>query len=199
MFTGLIQETGTVAALDFNLNQGQIIVRASLVTELKVGDSIAVNGVCLTAVKLTDSSFSAEVSPETFERTCLKRLKEGDRVNLERALRLGDTFGGHIVQGHVDGIGHMTELTRYGEFWLARVRYPQSLSAYVIEKGSIAVDGVSLTINRLLDPDRFELMIIPHTWTATRFSHYEIGEAVNLEVDMLGKYVERILKVRGAL
>ena len=193
MFTGLIEEVGSIAATDIGEDGGSIRVDASVVTsDLQNGDSIAVNGVCLTAVGVTDNSFSADVSPETLERTTLGRLKAGSPVNLERAATPTTRLGGHFVQGHVDARGTFISAEQEGEFWTVKICFPIELARYFVHKGSVAVDGISLTIAALAD-DHFDVAIIPKTWQATNLSSLYLGDAVNLEADVIAKYVERLL------
>jgi riboflavin synthase len=158
----------------------------------KIGDSIAVSGVCLTVVLLDGRRFEADVSPETLQRSTLGSAKVGERVNLERALRVSDRIDGHLVAGHIDGLGHIVSRETRGNAIVVTIDVPQGLGRYMIEKGSVAVDGVSLTINRC-DERRFSVSIIPHTAGLTTVGFKQIGDAVNIEADMIGKYVERLL------
>ena len=193
MFTGLIEEVGVVAGTEIGEDGGSIRVDARVVTsDLQNGDSIAVNGVCLTAVGVTDNSFSADVSPETLERTTLGRLKAGSPVNLERAATPTTRLGGHLVQGHVDARGTFISAEQEGDFWTVKICFPIELARYFVHKGSVAVDGISLTIAALAD-DHFDVAIIPKTWQATNLSSLHLGDAVNLEADVIAKYVERLL------
>jgi riboflavin synthase len=189
MFTGIIEELGTVAALD-----NRLMVRCSTVLEdAQEGSSISVNGVCLTAVDLTAGSFSADLAPETLARTNLGDLRPGSVVNLERPVTPATRLSGHIVQGHVDGTGELIALDelRDGNWWL-RVRIPEGLDRYLVHKGSIAIDGISLTI-AALDGDVLGVTIIPHTYANTTLGSRRVGERVNLEVDVLAKHVEKLL------
>jgi riboflavin synthase len=154
-----------------------------------------VNGACLTLVSLAPQGFTVEVSPETIQRTNLGDLKEGDHVNLERALRLSDRLGGHLVSGHVDGTGTLNRKTKEGDFWHMNITAPQEVMRYVIEKGSIAVDGISLTVNQCQDKD-FIITIIPFTVSHTNLKERKIGERVNLEADLIGKYVEKFVSLK---
>jgi len=163
----------------------------------RVGDSMAVNGVCLTVVELGADSFAADVSAETLSRTSLRQARAGTRVNLERPLTPTSRLGGHIVQGHVDGVGEFREARPVGDGYLVRVGFPAGLGRYIVEKGSIAVDGISLTV-AALGGDWFEIAVIPHTWRVTNLGALAGGAAVNLEVDILAKYVERLLGARAA-
>jgi len=194
VFTGIVEELGTVAAMA----EGRLAVRGPVVTrDARHGDSIAVNGVCLTVVEVTEGEFTADVMPETLRRSALGALRPGDPVNLERAARVGDRLGGHLVQGHVDGVGTVVERTPGAQWELVRFSLPEPLRRYVVEKGSIAVDGVSLTVVAV-DADSFTVGLIPTTLTLTTLGHKGVGEPVNLEVDIIGKYVERLLYERGA-
>ena len=160
------------------------------------GESIAVNGVCLTATAISPRRFSVDISPETLSRTTLGDLKSGSRVNLERALRLADRLGGHLVSGHVDGIGQVVEKRATGQFTVYTITLPPGLERYVIEKGSIAVDGISLTVNSCQE-GRFSVAIIPHTAKLTTMGFRGVGDKVNIEVDLIGKYIEKLLSPRG--
>jgi riboflavin synthase len=193
MFTGLIEETGTIRSVNRTGRSLQLTVGARLVLEGgKIGDSIAVNGVCLTVVRYDRDSFTADVMPETYEKTILKDLPPGALVNLERTMALGDRFGGHIVQGHVDGTGRILALEREEiAVWLT-VGAPPEVLRYVVAKGSIAIDGISLTVVDV-GPDRFRVSLIPHTFAVTAMSRKRVGDSVNLETDILAKYVERLL------
>jgi riboflavin synthase len=191
VFTGLIQGTARVASLD----EGRLRLEAEL--ELADGDSVAVNGVCLTATGVGDRGFDADVMPETLRRTSLGALREGDHVNVELPLRPSDRLGGHMVQGHVDGTGTIDSLTDEGFARLVRVSAPAELLRYVVEKGSIAVDGVSLTVFAVED-DAFTVSLIPETLERTTLGRAEPGRTVNLEVDVLAKYVEKLVAKVGA-
>ena len=187
MFTGLVAGTGTIRAL----RDGRLEVDTPLAGELANGDSIAVNGVCLTALVPNAEGFSADVMPETLRRSSLGPLGEGDEVNLELPLRAGDRLGGHVVQGHVDGTGTVEEVREEGFSRVVRIATPADLLRYVVEKGSIAVDGVSLTVSAV-DDDAFEVSLIPETLERTTLGSAAPGRAVNLEVDLLAKYVEKL-------
>ena len=191
MFTGLIQGTARVASLD----DGRLRLEAGL--ELADGDSVAVNGVCLTATAVGDGAFDADVMPETLRRTSLGALRPGDHVNVELPLRPSDRLGGHVVQGHVDGTGTVASITDEGFARLVRVSAPAELLRYVVEKGSIAVDGVSLTVFAVED-DAFTVSLIPETLERTTLGRAEPGRTVNLEVDVLAKYVEKLVARVGA-
>lgn len=193
MFTGLIEDVGTVAGL-LRVPQGLRLAVSSRFDDLGQGDSVAVDGVCLTALDPSQGRFTADVSAETLSRTTLGDLREGAKVNLERPMALGDRLGGHLVLGHVDGVGEVAGRTQVGEGVRVELRLPAQLQRYVVEKGSIAVDGISLTVNELLDPDRIALFLIPETLRATK----PMGPKVNLEVDILAKHVARLMQFKGA-
>lgn len=188
MFTGIVEEVGTIAQSGSRLT----VLCRTVLSDSRLGSSIAVNGVCLTAVALEQDSFSADVSPETLARTSLGGLGPGSLVNLERPLALGDRLGGHIVQGHVDGTGEVLSLEALsGGNWDLRVRVPAELERYMIYKGSIAIDGISLTI-AALEERIVSVAIVPHTYENTAMRSYQAGALVNIEVDMLAKYVEKL-------
>ena len=189
MFTGLIEEIGKIAKILTGNKSLKIKVLASKVIEdIKIGDSVAINGTCLTVVELFNDGFSFDVSQETLNRTNLKNLKIGDFVNLERALKVSDRLGGHIVQGHVDTTSVITGLIPYGEHTLLKIKLPENYKNFVIEKGSIAVDGISLTINKIENKEIY-INVIPHTMESTNLQYRKVGDTVNLEFDILGKYV----------
>jgi riboflavin synthase len=193
MFTGIIEELGQVSSVEARGENARVVIEAHTVTEdTKHGDSIAVNGVCLTALDVRPDSFAADVSRETLDRSTLGRLTPGTPVNLERAVTPTTRLGGHIVQGHVDARGTFVSATDHGGSWTVRIAYPPEIARYLVFKGSVAVEGISLTIAELTD-DYFEIAIIPKTWEVTNFSHLQPGDNVNLEVDVIAKYVERIL------
>jgi riboflavin synthase len=197
VFTGIVEELGEVAALEELGDSARLTVRGPLVTaDASAGDSIAVNGVCLTVTSTSDGTFSADVMGETLRRSSLGSLVQGSAVNLERPLRLDGRLGGHLVQGHVDGTGTITE-RRPAEHWhVVRISVPPGLARYVVEKGSITVDGVSLTVSALGPPggpDWIEVSLIPETLSRTTLGIKQPGETVNLEVDMIAKYVERLV------
>lgn len=192
MFTGLIEHSGTVSAVNSREAGAAIAIKTDLAPELGLGESIAVNGVCLTVTHLTPDTFSADVMNETLERTALGALRPGDRVNLERPLAVGDRLDGHIVQGHVDGVGAIESMRDDGFARVIRVRLPGDLARYVVEKGSIAVDGVSLTVSAVGD-EWLEVSLIPETLERTTLGGVSIGDRVNLEADVLAKHVERLL------
>ncbi|QTZ90893.1 riboflavin synthase [Streptomyces auratus] len=193
MFTGIVEELGEVVAIENLGDASRFRLRGPLVTEdAKHGDSIAVNGVCLTVVETADGEFTADVMAETLNRSSLGALAAGSRVNLERPMALGGRLGGHLVQGHVDGTGTLVERIP-GEHWeIVKIALPAALSRYVVEKGSITVDGVSLTVVDAAD-DYFTISLIPTTLALTTLGLKKAGDPVNLEVDVLAKYVERLL------
>lgn len=193
MFTGIIEELGRIAWLERGESGGRIRVAAQLVTsDLRNGDSIAVNGVCLTAMDVSRESFGADISPETLARTALWRLAVDSPVNLERAMLPTTRFGGHIVQGHVDGTGTFVSAEPQGEFFTVKIGFPRQLARYLVEKGSVAVEGISLTI-AALDQTSFDIAVIPKTWEITNLSSLTPGTPVNLEMDVIAKYVERLV------
>ncbi len=190
MFTGIVEEVGSVV----NISSNGMTVRAEKVmSDLKLGDSIAVNGACLTAVSLSDSEFSVDLSPETMRRTSLGDLTAGGAVNLERALSATDRMGGHIVQGHVDVTGRITSAEEEGDSIIFRVSAPSKLMPYIVEKGFIAVDGISLTVVKV-GTASFTLAVIPYTLRNTNLETLSVGARVNLEADILAKYVENLLR-----
>jgi riboflavin synthase len=196
MFTGIIEELGRVRSIEQRGENAYIVIEARVVTEgTNHGDSIAVNGVCLTALDIHDDSFAADVSRETLLRSTLGDLKPGTPVNLERSVTPATRLGGHMVQGHVDARGEFVSVENHGESWTLRIAYPPEIARYLVFKGSVAVEGISLTIANLTD-DYFEIAIIPKTWEVTNLSHLKPGDGVNLEVDVIGKYVERLLAFR---
>lgn len=195
MFTGIIEATGVVATLASKADGLRIHINSGKLdlSDVKLGDSIAVNGVCLTAVDLPGDGFWADVSSETLQRTSLSGLRVGSGVNLEKAMAVGDRFGGHMVSGHVDGIGQIVSRKDEGRFVRFKVRAPEQLARYIAEKGSITVDGTSLTVNGVEGGD-FVLTIVPHTIQETIISEYAVGTRVNLEVDLVARYLERLLQ-----
>jgi len=199
MFTGLIQETGEVASAERLAGQNRgsvtrITVKArNIPSELKTGDSVAVSGVCLTAVDISEHQFSADLAEETLKRTSLQRLKTGSIVNLELPAKAQDRMGGHVVQGHVDGVGSIVSLQKikFRDDWRLVVELPSELSRYVVPQGSITIEGISLTV-AAIEGTRVEIAIIPHTWQATNLRALRDGDPVNVEVDVLAKYAERM-------
>ena len=194
MFTGIIAAVGAITSLQ--PRDGDIRLRIATgkldLSDVQLGDSIAVSGVCLTAVELPGDGFWADASRETLERTTLGDAKPGARVNLEKALTPTTRLGGHLVSGHVDGIGTVGEWHPDGRSWRLRVQAPDALARYIAEKGSICIDGVSLTVNRV-DGAAFELNIVPHTLAETTLADFQVGRRVNLEVDLIARYLERLL------
>src|SRR6187200_110751 len=197
MFTGIIEELGTIESFTPHEGGAKMIVSADLVTSDSVdGDSISVNGVCLTALDIKTGSFAADLSQETLDRSTLGNLQEGSRVNLERAVTPSTRLGGHIVQGHVDARGEFLSAESHGDFWTVRIGYPSEISQYLVFKGSVAVEGISLTIADLRDSS-FDIAIIPKTWEMTNLSTLNPVDAVNLEADVIAKYVERMMSGRS--
>jgi riboflavin synthase len=193
MFTGLIAELGTVERMAEGSTTCQLTVRArKILPGVKIGDSIAVNGVCLTVVHLRGDTFTADVMPETVRRTTLHQLQPGDKVNLEKALRPSDGLDGHIVQGHVEGVGTIQQIVPEGNALVYRIQTPRELLSYIVEKGSIAVDGISLTVTEA-DGMGFGVSLIPHTAKMTTLGYKSVGDTVNLETDILARYVEKML------
>ncbi|MBO7429962.1 MAG: riboflavin synthase [Spirochaetia bacterium] len=193
MFTGIIEETGTVRNVSIQGSSGSIRIEASLVLSgTRQGDSIAVNGVCLTVTSMDKKSFTADVMAETLRRSNLGQLKSGDLVNLERAMPADGRFGGHIVSGHIDGTGTISRLEEEGNATWVYIRTSQDILALIVEKGSIAIDGISLTVAKVGNED-FAVSIIPHTSLHTTLLKKKVGAVVNLENDIVGKYVQRLL------
>ncbi len=193
MFTGLIEDVGTLLRIDKTASGARLTLQTALPTsDIKLGDSISCNGVCLTATRVEPGLFTADLSGETLTRSSFAQARAGSKINLERALRLGDRLGGHIVAGHVDGVGRIARVQRSQDAIYIDVTCPADLRKYTIEKGSIAVDGISLTINSLT-PEGFGLALIPHSQEKTTLSTRSVGDTVNLEVDLVGKYVESLL------
>ena len=194
MFTGLIEEVGEITSVTRKGNSAQITVKAGkILKDTKIGDSISTNGVCLTVTEKTSNTFTVDVMPETMNRSNLKNFKYGSKVNLERALRVGDRLDGHMVSGHVDGLGKIANYLKEDNAVWITVEADKSLLKYIIEKGSIAIDGTSLTV-AYVDDRSFKVSIIPHTGEATTLLDKKIGDEVNLECDMVGKYIEKFMK-----
>lgn len=192
MFTGIIEEIGTVAAIKNGIKSAKITINADKVLEhVKIGDSISTNGVCLTVVSFNRNSFTVDVMPETMRRSNLKHLKNGSKVNLERALKLGDRLDGHIVSGHIDGVGIIKDMVQEDNATWVTIETSPELLKYIIEKGSIAIDGTSLTVT-YVDDNVFKVSIIPMTKDNTTLLKKSLGEEVNLECDMVGKYIEKL-------
>ncbi len=197
MFTGIIEELGTIQSFSTTSGGAKMVVAADIVTSDSTdGDSIAVNGVCLTAREISSTSFSADLSQETLDRSTLGNLGVDSRVNLERAVTPSTRLGGHIVQGHVDSRGEFISAEESGGFWTVRIGYPAEISQYLVYKGSISVEGISLTIAKLAN-NSFDIAVIPKTWEVTNLSTLKPGDAVNLEADVIAKYVERMLGERA--
>lgn len=194
MFTGIIEEKGSVRSVEFDGDNARMVISGTLVTDgTNAGDSISVNGVCLTALEITTDSFAADVSRETLDRSTLGSLEAGSPVNLERAVTPMTRLGGHIVQGHVDGRGTFVSATQDGDFWTVRIGFPPDFAKYLVYKGSVAVEGISLTVASLAD-DHFDIAVIPKTWELTNLSSLKPDDPVNLEADVIAKYVERVLR-----
>ncbi|MEI3140580.1 MAG: riboflavin synthase [Lawsonibacter sp.] len=194
MFTGIIEELGTVERVTRGRVSAVIAIRAEhILSDLKIGDSVAVNGVCLTATGLTGHGFTADVMHETLDRSALAGLGPGSPVNLERAMAANGRFGGHIVAGHVDGVGTIAAIEKDDNAIWFTITAPAQVLRYVVEKGSIAIDGISLTVARV-ETDRFAVSVIPHTAAVTLLGQRRTGDRVNLESDLVGKYVERLLR-----
>jgi len=193
MFTGIVEDTGKVSRIEHRGQEKKLILELPRhLTEVQLGDSININGVCLTIFQKNEQKVELDLSAETLAKTALRELKEGDHVNLERALRLTDRLGGHIVTGHVDGIGDIVEKKEERGFLQLRIRIPESVSRYVVEKGSIAIDGISLTVNEYQEGE-IRMTLIPYTIEKTTLMQKRVGDRVNLEADILGKYVEKFL------
>jgi riboflavin synthase len=195
VFTGLVQDLGTITAVDAAADGVRLAVRTGLAGELSEGDSVAVNGVCLTATAIADGHFSADVMNETLRRSSLAEVQPGAQVNLELPLRAADRLGGHFVQGHVDGVGGVWDVRDDGFARMVTIGVPAELMRYVVEKGSIAVDGVSLTVSGLGE-DWLQVSLIPETLERTTLGEATTGRPVNLEVDVLAKYIERLVPAR---
>jgi len=194
MFTGLIERTGEIVQIGKKRNSFQITIASRLdLVSSDIGASISVDGVCLTAVKVDNNLFTVEVSPETLERTTLSERKRGDLVNLERALRLSDRLGGHLVTGHVDGMGVIRSITKKLNSIVIKISPPIEITRYLVVKGSVGLDGISLTINEIQGND-FLVNIIPHTAQVTTIGKKRIGDRVNIETDLIGKYVAKLLQ-----
>jgi riboflavin synthase len=197
MFTGLIQDVGKIAALRVNKRSAVLAVETSLpVRSMRLGASIAVNGACLTVMKKSKNTFTVDVSPETLNRTSLAILGIGSLVNLERPLQLQDELGGHLVTGHVDGIAVVESIETRGEFTFFTFRVPVRLGAFLVSKGSVAVDGISLTINEC-SRRRFSVAIIPFTLEHTNLRARRVGDKVNIETDLIGKYVQKLVRAQN--
>lgn len=193
MFTGIVEGKGKILRVEYRGQAKRLTIELPFhLTEVQLGDSISINGVCLTIVEKEGQAISFDLSGETIEKTLLGELKEGDSVNLERALRLTDRLGGHIVTGHIDGMGVITEKRKERDFINLKVKIPKSVSKYVVPKGSIAIDGISLTVNECRG-EEVRITLIPYTLEKTTLMDKRVGDRVNMEADILGKYVERLL------
>ena len=193
MFTGIIEDKGKVSRIERRGEETRLVLELPPdLTEVQLGDSINVNGVCLTVTQKNEQRVELDLSLETLQKTALTELKAGDQVNLERALRLTDRLGGHIVTGHVDGIGEIAEKREERDFLQLRIRIPESVSRYVVQKGSIAIDGISLTVNEVQEGE-IRMTVIPYTIEKTSLKEKRVGDRVNVEADILGKYVEKLL------
>ena len=195
MFTGLIEEVGTVVSLTRTAVGRLVIVSNKVINDVAIGDSVAINGVCLTVTSISDSKLSFDAVPETLNRSTLKDLHPGDKVNLEASLRAGKMIGGHFVQGHVDGVGTFESITPLAESRVIRISASRELLRYIVEKGSIAIDGISLTIASV-DDSGFTVAVIPHTLSVTTLGLKRPGDHVNLETDIIGKYIEKFVNDR---
>lgn len=193
MFTGIIEAVGRVARVEPREGGRRLTLETPFADALRVDESVAVNGTCLTVTAHDDATFSADVVEETLAKTSLGRLTEGEPVNLERAMQLGDRLDGHIVQGHVDATGEVVAVEALADSWLVRVRFPERFAPYLIPVGSVALDGISLTVARL-EADVLTVAVIPHTWEHTTVHAWTPGRPVNLEFDLIGKYVVRALE-----
>jgi riboflavin synthase len=195
LFTGIIEEIGKIRAINRGYQTASLVITATQIAPaLKIGESVAVNGVCLTTTEQRTDMFSCDLSSETLSRTSLTQAKEGMYVNLERSLMVGGRLGGHMVQGHVDGMGNLVSTVQSGAGRVMEFSFPRELARYLVHKGSIAVDGISLTIASL-DRQSFKVAVIPHTLQATNLQYLKTGDPVNLEVDLLAKYFERFFQL----
>ncbi|MDR2869918.1 MAG: riboflavin synthase [Deferribacteraceae bacterium] len=197
MFTGIIEELGHIKSVQFKGSAAKLAIECSKVLEgIKLGDSIAVNGVCLTAVDFSGNGFTVDASSETLSRSSLKQATAGTVVNLERAMLMGGRLGGHIVQGHVDGSSQITKIESDGAFWTLTIVAPEAIQKYIAEKGSVCIDGISLTVAKDMG-SAFTIAVIPHTYANTNLSSLKIGSLVNIEVDVIARYTEKLLKADG--
>lgn len=196
MFTGIIEEIGQISGIIKGRNSAVLDIRAKLILDdLKIGDSVAVNGVCLTVIDFNSGGFKADVMHETLNRCALSMLKAGSNVNLERAMRADGRFGGHIVSGHVDGIGKISNIQRDDNAVWYTVKADKNILKYIVEKGSAAIDGISLTVAKVTETE-FSVSVIPHTSEVTVLSEKKVGDIVNIETDIIGKYVEKLFENR---
>lgn len=194
MFTGLVQELGTIQSITQNAEGKEFIIKApGLIKDIQIDDSVATNGVCLTATKIQGDTFKVQAVHMTLQKTSIGALKTNDRVNLELSLRPNDRLGGHFVQGHVNALGKIKQISTTGETWEMEVGFPAELRKYMISEGSVALDGISLTIARLTS-ESLTVAIIPHTLEKTTLSRKKVGDSLNIEVDMLAKYIENFLR-----
>ncbi|MFK8067785.1 MAG: riboflavin synthase [Gammaproteobacteria bacterium] len=194
MFTGIIQSVGNIAAIKSSKMDSRLKVNVGTMSfnDVEMGESISINGACMTVVAFDKKSFSVDVSRESLALTTLGGLKAGSAVNLERAMQLSDRLGGHLVSGHIDGLGEITQRAKEGKSTRFSIRVPKDLAKYIAHKGSVCVDGVSLTVNKV-NGNEFSLQIIPHTLQETIFSEYIVGSKVNIEVDLIARYLERLI------
>lgn len=194
MFSGIIEATGTISSITSMESDSRFVFDTGKLdlSDMQIGDSIAVNGACLTIIEKTEQSFSADLSGETLALTGFSDLQEGARINLEKAMQLSDRINGHLVSGHVDGLGVIQSMRDEGRSWRVDIEVPADLSKYIARKGSVTVDGVSLTVNQV-EGNIFSVNIIPHTWNETIFSQYQTGTRVNIEVDLIARYLEQML------
>lgn len=198
MFTGIVEDIGEIGSIEQNGSSLVLHIKAKFASELSLGESVAVNGICLTVTKHDDASFCADVTPETFRRTSLSLLSAGSPVNLERAMRADGRFGGHIVSGHIDGTGRLTAIRREDNAYNVFFRVEKSLARYIIEKGSVALDGISLTVASVRDEGiygEFSVAVIPHTWENTALKNKRVGSVINVECDVVGKYIEHFVNL----
>lgn len=195
MFTGIVEEIGILSNIEKSSSGMRLTINAHRILEdMKLGDSIAVSGVCQTVVKFSQTHFTVEVSNETLEVTTFRKIKSGDHVNLERALRLSDRLGGHIINGHVDGTGELIEIKKEGFSSIYQFKIPSSLARYTVYKGSVCIDGISLTISDInAEGTVFAVTIVPHTFENTTLINLKPGSVVNIETDILGKYIEKLI------
>lgn len=196
MFTGIITACGTLQSIEQQADPIYTIATEMSLQSVAIGASIACNGICLTVIRKADKSFSAQLSGETLAKTTAAQWPIGARLNLERPMQAGDEFGGHFVSGHVDGVARIVQRQAEGDSWRFMFQPPEELRKYIAPKGSITIDGVSLTVNEVQD-GQFGVNIIPHTWQQTNFSTLQAGDAVNIEIDLLARYLDRLLEQRG--
>lgn len=193
MFTGIVEDRGKVIRIEYRGQGKRLTLELPLeLTDLRLGDSINVDGACLTVTEKNGGRIGVDLSPETLQKTTLAGVREGEEVNLERALKLSDRLGGHIVAGHIDGIGTIVEKRKETDFIYLKVRIPRNVSRYVVQKGSIAIDGISLTVNECRE-EEIQMTLIPYTLERTTLINKKVGDRVNVEADVLGKYVEKLL------